>query len=222
MSLTKTAVVLMVLISSCALLSAQAPPLAVVEQPVPPLDAGIDYHLALRATGGAPPYVWSIATGDLPEGIALSADGVLSGRPTKPGTFSFTLKVEDSAHPGHSITKDFHLEVSASMLLEWVEPPKVQDNRIDGTLQVSNGSNDTFDLTVVVVAVAENGRATAIGYEHFPLKPKTTSVKISFGNTLPHGGYTVRADAIAEIPARKAILRQGLETPQPLQIIPGP
>jgi hypothetical protein len=222
MSIPKTAAILIGITCFCTFLCAQTPPLLVVEEPVPTLDAGIDYRLALHATGGVPPYVWSIATGDLPEGIALSANGVLSGRPTKPGTFSLTLKVEDSGHPAHSITKDFHLVVSASMLLEWVEPPKVHDNRIDGTLQVSNGSNDAFDLTVVVVAVAENGRATAIGYEHFPLKAQTTSVRIPFGNTLPHGGYTVRADAIAEIPARKAILRQGLETPQPLQIIPGP
>jgi hypothetical protein len=75
---------------------------------------------------------------------------------------------------------------------------------------------------VIIVAVADNGRATAIGYEHFPLKAGATNVKIPFGNTLPHGGYVVHADAIAEIPTRKAILRQRLQTPQPLQVIQGP
>ena len=69
---------------------------------------------------------------------------------------------------------------------------------------------DTFDLTVVIVAVAENGRATAIGYEHFPLKAGATNVQISFGNTLPHGAYVIHADAIAEIPNRNVILRQRL------------
>ena len=70
-------------------------------------------------------------------------------------------------------------------------------------MQVSNGSKDTFDLTVIIVAVADNGRATAIGYEHFPLKAGATNVQIPFGNTLPHGGYVIHADAIAEIPTRK-------------------
>ena len=112
--------------------------------------------------------------------------------------------------------------VTASLLLEWLDPPKVHDNRIDGSVQVSNGSADTFDLTFVIVAIAEDGRATAIGYEHFSLKAGAANVKIPFGNTLPHGGYVIHADAIAEIPRRKAILRQSLQTPQPLQVIQGP
>jgi hypothetical protein len=87
---------------------------------------------------------------------------------------------------------------------------------------VSNGSKNTFDLTVVIVAVAENGRATAIGYEHFPLKAGATNVQISFGNTLPSGGYVIHADAIAEVPSRNSILRQRLQSPQPLQVVQGP
>jgi len=112
--------------------------------------------------------------------------------------------------------------IATSLLLEWNQPPKVHDNRIDGSVQVSNGSSDTFDLTVVIVAVAENGRATAIGYEHFDLKPSPDSTKIPFGNTLPSGAYVIHADAIAEIAAKNAILRQRLQTPQPLHVTVGP
>jgi hypothetical protein len=107
-------------------------------------------------------------------------------------------------------------------LLEWHQPPIAHDNRIDGSLKVSNGSTESFDLTVIVVAVAENGRATAIGYQHFPLNPGAKDVEIPFGNTLPFGGYVIHADAIAEIPSRNTILRQRLQTPQPLQIVQGP
>jgi len=206
----------------CGLLAAQAPPLAVVDEAQPTLDAGVEFHILLHATGGVPPYVWSVASGDLPDGVTLTPEGLLAGRPAKPGTFTFTLKVEDSGRPAHPINKDFRVVVAASLLIEWLQPPKVRDNRIDGVVQVSNGSNDNFDLTVVIVAVADNGRATAIGYEHFPLKAGAISVKIPFGNTLPHGAYVIHADAIAEIPARKAILRQRLQTPQPLQIVQGP
>ncbi len=62
----------------------------------------------------------------------------------------------------------------------------------------------------------------AIGYEHFPLKAGTINFQIPFGNTLPHGAYVIHADAIAEIPTRNAILRQRLQTPQPLQVTQGP
>ena len=222
MNFTKVMRLIAILICFCGVLAAQAPPLAITDEALPALDAGVEFHMLLHATGGVPPYVWSVAGGDLPEGVTLTPEGLLAGRPAAPGTFTFTLKVEDSGHPAHTITKDFRAVVAASMLLEWLQPPKVHDNRIDGAVQVSNGSADTFDLTVIIVAVADNGRATAIGYEHFPLKAGAMSVKIPFGNTLPHGGYVIHADAIAEIPTRNAILRQRLQTPQPLQVLQGP
>jgi hypothetical protein len=198
-------------------------PLSVVTGSLPALSAGMDFHFFLQARGAAPPYVWSVASGDLPEGLTLTPEGCLCGRPTKTGDFEVTLKVEDSGHPSHSATKDFHFSVAAALLLEWLEQPKVSDSRIDGSVQVSNGTPDSFDLTVVIVAVASsNQRATAIGYQHFELQPKTTNVPITFGNTLPHGEYVVHVDAIAEIPARNSILRQRLETPKALQIVATP
>ena len=60
------------------------------------------------------------------------------------------------------------------------------------------------------------------GYERFPLQPGADNVPITFGNTLPPGPYVIHADAIAEIPARNSILRQRLQTPQPLRIVGEP
>ena len=211
-----------VLICLCGVGAAQAPPLAIVEESLPAKNVGVEFHTLLHDKGGVPPYVWSVVGGELPEGVTLTRDGLLSGRPAKPGSYALTLKVEDSGNPAHSINKELQAAVTAALLLEWDESPKVHDNRIDGSVKVSNGSKDDFDLTVVIVAVAENGRATAIGYEHFPLKAGATDVKIPFGNTPGYGGYIVHADAIAEIPARNVILRQRLQTAQALQIVQGP
>jgi hypothetical protein len=206
----------------CTLLAAQPLPLAVVDEPFPPVEAGAEFHVLLHATGGAAPYVWRVASGDLPEGITLRPEGLLSGRPAKTGTFSVTLQVQDSNRPAHTINKEFKIAVVSSLLLEWQEAPKVHDNRIDGSLKVSNSSTDSFDLTVIIVAVAQDGRATAIGYQHFPLKPGSKNIQIPFGNTLPYGAYVVHADAIAEIAERNSILRRRLQTPQALPILQGP
>lgn len=48
------------------------------------------------ATGGAfsPPFTWS--ADNLPSGMNLSSDGVLSGTPTQSGSFDFTLTLTDS------------------------------------------------------------------------------------------------------------------------------
>lgn len=52
--------------------------------------------VALSATGGVPPYTWSVAGGALPDGLTLSSSGSLSGTPSKGGAFSFSLQVADS------------------------------------------------------------------------------------------------------------------------------
>jgi hypothetical protein len=209
-----------ILICICSIAVGQGP-LTIVNDSLPSLNAGEMFNVTLHAKGGVPPYLWT-ADGDLPPGISLSHDGTLSGRPAKSGAVTIAVTAADSSHPKQVVQKTFHTAVTASLVFEWLEPPKVRDDRIDGSVQVSNGSKDTFDLTIVVEAVAENGRATAIGYQHFDLKPGISNFPITFGSTLPHGAYMINADAIAEIPVRNNILRQRLATPEPLKVIQGP
>ncbi len=211
----------LLLISNFA--SAQSPPpLAIVEPSLPTFDAGLEFRFPLHATGGVPPYHWSVTAGDLPEGIILTADGLLTGRPARLGPFSVTITVQDSGRPAHSINKDFRSLVTASLLLTWLRSPAVHGNQVDGAVQVSNGSRDNFDLTVFIVAVNDIGRATALGYQHFTLGAGTTNYPIPFAETLPPGAYVIHADAVAEIPARNAILRQRLQTPTALPVTQGP
>lgn len=190
------------------------PPLTVGNESLPSLNVGIEVRIPLRASGGVPPYQWTLTGGDLPPGLNLDPGGFLFGRPTKPGSYAFTLTLTDSARPAHSLNRDFRSRVTAALLLEWLNPPLVQGDEITGSVQVSNGTEkDDFDLTVIIVAVNEMGRATALGYQHTTLKPGVTNVPIQFGSTLPVGSYVVHADAIAEIPPKNTILRQHLQTP---------
>jgi hypothetical protein len=193
-----------------------------VENDLPALDAGVEIHIPLHATGGVPPYHWNAPASDLPEGVALTSEGFLTGRPSKPGAFFLTITVEDSGHPAHSINKTFRGLVTAALLLDWLRLPLIHGNHIDGAVQVSNGSKDDFNLTVIIVAVNAVGRATALGHQHFNLKAGATSIQIPFGETLPPGAYIIHADAVAEIPAKNSILRQRLQTPVPLPVTFGP
>ncbi len=199
-----------------------APPLTIVDETLPSLDPGVEVRIPLTARGGVPPYHWRVTAGNLPEGISLTPDGVLVGRPTALGKFAYTVTVEDSARPANRISKELQTVVSASLVLEWLRPPQVRGDRIDGAVQISNGTNDDFDLTFIIVAINEIGRATALGYQHFTLKAGTANFQIPFGQTLPHGAYVVHADAVAEIPMRNRILRRLLETPAPLPVTQGP
>jgi hypothetical protein len=55
------------------------------------------YSDPLAATGGTPPYAWTIASGSLPSGLTLSSAGDISGTPSAQGATSFTVLVTDSA-----------------------------------------------------------------------------------------------------------------------------
>ncbi|MGA2273974.1 MAG: putative Ig domain-containing protein [Bryobacteraceae bacterium] len=71
------------------------PVLAITPQTASPGSVGAAYSQTFTATGGGgtSTYTWSLATGTLPPGLALSAAGILSGTPTAAGTFSFTVQV---------------------------------------------------------------------------------------------------------------------------------
>jgi hypothetical protein len=58
---------------------------------------GSAYNCPLSASGGVPPYTWSISQGSLPGGVNLNTStGELSGTPTTTGEFNFTVRVADT------------------------------------------------------------------------------------------------------------------------------
>ena len=64
------------------------------------------------ATGGVTPYIWSISSGTLPQGLQLSTTGVLSGTPVQFGGGSaFTIQVTDTETPAQIATATFTLPV---------------------------------------------------------------------------------------------------------------
>jgi len=76
-----------------------ADPLSITTtSPLPRGVTGSAYSVALTAAGGLSPFGWSVVTGALPPGLALSAAGVLSGTPTTAGTYTFTAKVSDGSN----------------------------------------------------------------------------------------------------------------------------
>ena len=56
---------------------------------------GVKYTAALTAAGGAPAYHFVVTTGRLPAGVSLSGAGVLSGKPSTRGTYTFTVTAVD-------------------------------------------------------------------------------------------------------------------------------
>jgi hypothetical protein len=189
---------------------------------LPDTHPGAMYHVRLEALGGMPRLHWRLEKGALPQGIKLTDDGVLAGTTQLGGEFQFTVAVRDSSGTLRPKRKDFVIHVISAFALAWKSMAHVNGNRIDGSAEVSNHTPDDIDLTFVVMAVAGNGRATAIGYQHFVLTKGTSQMELPFGETLPPGGYVVHVDAIGEVAAKNLIYRERMETPKPLQVTVGP
>jgi hypothetical protein len=202
--------------------TASTTPLRITTETLPEIPVHQPYRARFEAAGGTGPYSWKLINGALPTGLELSQDGQVIGEATAVGEFHFTISLTDSAAPPNTVRKDYVLRLSSPLHLEWSTFPRLLTSRIDGVVKVTNASKDDFDLTVIVVAVNESGRATAIGYQRFSLKSGITDLQIPFGLNMPPGSYTVHADAIAEVPAKNAIYRQRLQTPSPLVITAGP
>jgi hypothetical protein len=180
------------------------------------------YLVRMQARGGTIPYHWRVEKGDLPLGLKLEDDGTLQGFPEKVGEYRFTISVTDNSRPPLAVQREYVLNVVAAMLMQWKKPAHVTGNRIDGSVEVSNTTADDFDFTFVVLAVNENGRATAIGYQRFPLKKGTTDFEIPFGETVARGSYVVHVDGVGEVAEKNQIHRARLQTPVALQVVVGP
>lgn len=126
--------------------------LAVATTSLPGATVGSSYSAPLTATGGTPPYTWSIASGSLPAGLSLNAStGVISGTPTAAATSSFTVQATDSTSP---------TPLTATQPLSITVSPAAVKADLKVTLSVPARAADGASVTETVT-VTNQGPATA-------------------------------------------------------------
>lgn len=187
--------------------------------PLPDISPLGNYEVRLLARGGPAPFQWHLEKGALPPGIQLETNGLIHGEARSGGEFHFTVSVHDASN--ERARKDFVILVHSALEITWKTMAHVSGSRIDGSVEVSNATHDDMDLTFIVLAVAPNGRATAIGYQHFTLRQGTKKQELPFGDTIAHGTYVLYVDAVGEVVAKNVIYRRQLKTPT-LNVTAGP
>jgi hypothetical protein len=201
----------------------ESPSLVITPTELPQTYPHGEYSVNFHGGGNYVPVLrWRVQSGSLPPGIKLEDNGVLHGSAERAGEFQFVISVRDGGQPQQAVQRGYSIRVVDALTLAWKDAARVTGSRIEGSVEVSNATADDIDLTFDVKAVAENGRATEIGYQHFVLTRGTIGMALPFGETLPNGGYLVNVNLVGEVAKRNAIYRQQLQTPRPLHVIVGP
>ena len=193
---------------------AQTPLTIITKQTLPAGSLWEPYSQRFEASGGIPPYHWTVLNGSLPPSMEFHDYGELAGTPAETASTEFTVLLRDSNSPPNQVRQKFVLKVETPLSADWNRAAYVNGNRIDGSVKVSNRTGRDFDLTFVVLAVNEIGRATAIGYQHFSLKKNTRDLSIPFGETLSRGNYAVNVDVVGEESVSGRIFRTRLVAKQ--------
>ncbi|MER7577625.1 Ig-like domain repeat protein [Streptomyces sp. NPDC126514] len=95
---------------------------------LPPAVVDTAYSYTLTAEGGTAPYKWAVTDGVLPEGLTLSADGILSGIPQKAGDgFSFAVTATDASEPALSGSAGLGLIIAAPPLQPDITTPTLAE-----------------------------------------------------------------------------------------------
>jgi hypothetical protein len=87
---------------------------AITTASLPSANVGSPFAARLAASGGTGAYAWSVGSGVLPNGIALSPDGTLAGSSTTQGSFTVGVTVTDAGWPANTASRSLTLSVTAS------------------------------------------------------------------------------------------------------------
>ena len=149
--------------------------LSITTTSLPTGTATESYAATLNATGGKPPYTWSIYSGALPAGLSLASDGAITGTPTASSSEIIVFEVTDS----NGVT-------AQSLLSLLINPLGVSSipyvRQVSGageyeitttTLTISNVNLTAGDIGTLFITAAQDSTTT----------PTISSVTDSGGNT---------------------------------------
>jgi large repetitive protein len=158
--------------------------LTITTTTLPSGSEGSSYSATVTASGGLPPYAWSISAGSLPGGLNLNSNtGQITGTPSATGTFSFTVQVVDSEIPAATTATNLSITINQGTPLQINTnslPEGSEATQYFATLSASGGQPPyswsvstgtlTSGLTLDASTGTITGKPTALGTSSFTLK----------------------------------------------------
>jgi hypothetical protein len=148
---------------------------------------GSSYAAALAASGGSPPYSWSVSSG-LPAGLVLdAATGAITGTPTTSANGTLTFTVSDHSSPPVRASAALPLNISPETITVSISP----QSEALGTSQVTPLTASTNDIAGVRWSISPSG-----GSIQPPQSLNGAAVKLTAPKTA--GVYHVTATSITD------------------------
>ena len=155
------------------------------------MTAGIPFSQALATSGGTSPYTFSLASGTLPPGISLSPAGLVSGTPTKIGSFTALIRAVDATALGTQ--RGYSITVGGSATTGTPTPTPAPSS---STLTVNNGTGGGTYPAYTNVTITANTAPPGQYFQAWVGGPVanpyaiTTTVQLSFNMMLTATYYT--------------------------------
>ena len=183
---------------------------------VPSAVVGVPYSFAFQSVGGAGTITWT-SGGTLPAGLTLSPSGLLSGTPSRAGTFTFSVTASDGSATPQTSTQFLSMTVAGrttSTSLTLAKNPIVVNEVVSATVAVTDtqpdGTKSFPSGTVTIGSGAVTGSCTlaptaAAGVSlcsaslstgtagSYPLTASFTATPVHAGSSSPSVTLTVLA-----------------------------
>lgn len=178
--------------------ASEVPP-SIVTAALPGGNVGTPYDVMLESAGGALPLAWTVGSGSLPAGLALSADGRISGTPSVRISATFTLALTDAR--GRAATRDVTLDVlGPKPVVEGVDY-RASKKRLTVTTRVADGATVQIVVNGTVVSPPARLRVrpdSATGGTRLIVRGTAAELNV----TLPSGsnGLVIVVDGVASDP----------------------
>jgi hypothetical protein len=170
---------------------------------------GQSYSQTNVASGGTTPYTYSLGSGSLPAGTSLNpSTGTVSGTPTTPGLFSYTITVTDSTTPiaqtATAASSGTIATTTTTTSLHSSVNPSVLGQPVTFTATVSGGSSPSGTVTFSDGG-SQLGTVSLAG-----ITATFTTSSLSLGNHAITARYNGNANNAA---SSSAVLQQSVAIP---------
>jgi large repetitive protein len=120
-------------------------------------EVGLTYGtVTAGAAGGVKPYKWSISSGALPPGLAVSSGGgKTTGKPTAAGTFSFVIRVDDSAGGAAGVPRSIYVFRQIAFTTTSAKCSDTSGTGCTTTLQYTGGASNATPKIIVTLRAGD-------------------------------------------------------------------